>query len=118
MALVTLITALPVTVVVSVLICAGAGVAVAVPLAVTVMIAVRPAVSPAGTIPIATKRNEAPAARGPLVVMGVALSGKPSPLASAYNAGEVRSKLSPAALFATLRLNVSDPFPVLRTVCG
>ena len=76
-------TAFPVTVVVSVLIAAGAGVAVAVPLAVTVMAAVRPAVSLAGTMPMATNRKDAPAAMGPLELMAVALSGNPSPFASA-----------------------------------
>ena len=38
------------------------------------------------------------------------------PFPSAYKASEVRSKLSPEALFATLKLNVSIPFPVFNTV--
>jgi hypothetical protein len=48
---------------------------------------------------------------------GVALSGNPSPFASAYKVSEFRSKLSPV-LFATTRLKVSRPLPVFRKVCG
>ena len=43
----------------------------------------KPLVTVVGTLPMATKRNTAPEARLPVVVMGVVLSGKPSPLASA-----------------------------------
>src|ERR1017187_3902590 len=66
------------TVVVSVLV----SVVGVVSLAETVIGAVLPLTAAAGTVPATTKRNVPPAAIGPDVLMGVALSGTPSPLAS------------------------------------
>src|SRR5947208_2157671 len=48
----------------------------------TVMLAVSLFAAPAGTEPATTKRKTAPAAIGPVLLIGVALSGRPSPLAS------------------------------------
>ena len=48
----------------------------------TVMSAVLPLTAAAGTVPATTKRKTPPAAIAPEVLIGVALSGTPSPFAS------------------------------------
>src|SRR4051812_12227164 len=48
----------------------------------TVMVAVSPFAAAAGTVPATTKRKMPPAVIGPVVLIGVALSGIPSPFAS------------------------------------
>ena len=75
--LVTLITAFA-TVVVSVLVSVVGVVSVTE----TVIVAVLPLTAPAGTVPATTKRNVPPAAIAPEELIGVALSGTPSPFAS------------------------------------
>src|SRR5207244_10035027 len=89
-ALVTPITELA-TVVVSVLVCV-VGV-------VSETEATRSALAPlaaaAGTVPAITKRNTPPATIAPEVVIGVALSGTPSPFASRKYAGEACGPAAP-----------------------
>ena len=80
---VTVTTPLAVTVTVSVLLAAAAGLAVAVPTPVMVRLPDWAAVAVLGTVPTATNLNVAPAANGPVVVIAVLLSGRPSPLRSA-----------------------------------
>ena len=74
---------LVVTVVVFVLLAAAAGEAVAVPVAVTIIFAISPEVAAPPTMPTATNLKVEPAANSPELVMAEALSGTPSPFASA-----------------------------------
>ena len=115
--LVTLITALPVTVTRSVLTTAGAVPPAGVTsVAVIVMLSVAPLVAPPGTVPATTNWNTPLAASAPVLVIAVALSGTPSPLASAKI--WIALKPKPPATSTVARLKVSLPLPVLVSVCG
>src|SRR5450432_774875 len=102
------------TVVVSVLV----SVVGVVSLAETVIVAVLPLTAAAGTVPATTKRNVLPAAIGPEVLMGAALSGTPSPLASMKYASEVCGPAPKLLETGAFSVYVSVPLPVLVRVCG
>src|SRR3954463_10834834 len=117
-ALVTVITD-DATVVVSVLLAVFEPVSVAP----TVMVAVSPLAAPPGTVPATTKRKMPPRAIGPVVVIGVALSGRPSPFASTSYCRPTGHWL-PMVFgvkvddVGAVSVYVSDPLPVFVMVWG